>query len=90
MPVFDPVQLIAAIKTLLPIVPWLQRSNLEYEEKKKELEKIRQKLVQDIGEAVNRSGKDASVPELVTSQAALESIEQLIKEGRKQNASDNG
>jgi CheY-like chemotaxis protein len=89
MPVFDPVQLIAAIKTLLPIVPWLQRSNLEYEEKKNELEKIRQKLVQDIGEAENRGGKDASGTELVTSQAALESIEQLIEEGRKKNEADN-
>lgn len=90
MPVFDPIQLIAAIKTLLPIVPWLQRSNLEYKEKKNELEKIRQKLVQDIGKSEKRGGKDASGPELMTTKAALRSIEQLIEEGRKQNESDNG
>lgn len=89
MPVFDAVQLIAAIKTLLPIVPWLQRSNLEYKEKKNELEKIRQKLIQDIADAEKLDDK-ANGPELLSSKAALEGIEELIEKGRKQNASDNG
>lgn len=88
MPKFDPVQLIAAIKTLLPIVPWLERSNLEYKEQKNQLEKIRQKLTQNIGTA-EKLGDKVNQTELQTSIVTLKSLEELIEKGRKQNESDN-
>ncbi|CAN5168049.1 hypothetical protein BH10CYA1_BH10CYA1_38580 [soil metagenome] len=88
MPVFDAVQLIAAIKTLLPIVPWLQKSNLEYEKERNELEEVRQKLMQDIADS-EKLADQTNEPELLSSKAALLSIEQLLEEGKEKNETDN-
>ena len=81
MPVFDPVQLIAAIKTLLPVVPWLERTRQEDQVKKdalEELEKIRHELSRKIEQAEKLASLEATDLELVSSKAALKKIEEIF------------
>ncbi|MDZ4837187.1 MAG: response regulator [Candidatus Melainabacteria bacterium] len=86
MPVFDAVQLIAAIKALLPVVPWLERCRIEDQAEKKslaELEALKQKFAQEIDEAERRIGNAADLPpELVTVKIVVKCVEELIEHAR--------